>query len=122
MPPENQQVTPPPKIQEFTWARPSDALLIAGTPAFLYLLTLAFQYSSAITFDIPTQVISVTWTATFELGIFPDHRYFIYVRLYSYFYRLYILAKARSSSELSFCFRSSPRDSDASFERILSLD
>jgi hypothetical protein len=54
--------------QDMSW-RPSDALLIAGIPALLYLLTLTYQYAAATAFEIPTQTLSVTWTETFDIGI-----------------------------------------------------
>lgn len=47
----------------------SDALVIAGVPAPIYSLTLAFHCAFAAEFEIPLQLISVTWTDAFTLGI-----------------------------------------------------
>ncbi len=46
----------------------SDALLIAGVPAFIYLFTLAFEVSFAREFGVPFQFVGVTWTSGFILG------------------------------------------------------
>jgi uncharacterized membrane protein YiaA len=46
-----------------TW--PSDALLIAGTPALIYLLTLVYHLAFADYFGVPFQFVSVSWTDAF---------------------------------------------------------
>jgi hypothetical protein len=47
----------------------SDALLIAGAPVLVYVLTLAFEMSFAGTFDVPFQFVAVTWTSSFVMGV-----------------------------------------------------
>jgi hypothetical protein len=58
-----------PETETRTLWKFSDAVVLAGVPAFLYLLTLSYQVSAALTFGIPTQLITITWTETFGIGL-----------------------------------------------------
>ncbi len=47
----------------------SDPLLIAGTPAVIYLLTLTYDTSFAGYFGVPFQFVTVSWTDAFFVGM-----------------------------------------------------
>jgi len=47
--------------------RSSEAVVIAGVPAFVSLLTYSYEYGFASTFAVPWRLVSVTWAMAFTV-------------------------------------------------------